>query len=479
MQVMAEQLTEAGVNVFVSDVKGDASGFCVAAFEQGEKPSDIEMKWNARNKIAPFEPIALGVDYWSVSNRFIPLRFSVSQAGSILFSRLLSLNPTQESHLAIAFSHARKNKIALDSVEELLALLDGMVAKKERGISASSISVIERKLVALEESGLWEMFGRPSLEIADLQGLNALNLSDMRKNMVASIAPAFLINKLFNELPEAGDVEVPKYAIFFDEAHYLFKDANKSLKDLMVTILKQIRSKGVAVFFVTQDVTDLPEEILSQLATKIIFSQKVFTEKGTKRLSALAKSFPRANKKTMEMLKSMPTGVALVSTLDEKGNQTAAAQVKIFAPATTMEIVADETLLASTDPELVRKYSRTERAAQARLPKEEKSFAFEKPEKVEMLEPEKKKLAITGEKRARPSIVDSLFSFLLKLLDFILKAGGTIAGKLIIKPLVSFFKYLAKKPIRIAWFILLLILLYAIIVNLGTIQSFLNSLKLS
>jgi len=344
MQTLAEQLADLDVNVFVSDIKGDASGFCVPGAE------------NKRNIHAPYEPHSIEANYWSVSDRFIPLRFSLSDAGTILISRLLSLNPTQESHLSMAFSHARKKNIPLHTFEELLDVLDVLVKTKARGFSSSSVSVIERKVVALIDSGLGEMFGKPNISINDLRGLNVLNLSDSRKNMAVSIAPAFLLQMLFDKLPEKGDVDKPEYVIFFDEAHYLFKDSNKSLQDLMVTILKQIRSKGVSVFFVTQDVTDLPDEILSQLSTKIIFSQKVFTQKGNRRLKALAKSFPDSELDVLERLKRMPTGVAIVSTLDKSGNQTEPKEVTMFAPATTMEVVDDETLLRASDPKLIKKY---------------------------------------------------------------------------------------------------------------------------
>ena len=503
MQVLSEQLSDAGVHVFVSDVKGDASGFCVPAFEQEDEPSLAEKKWNERNALAPFEPASFGVNYWSVSDRFARMRFSVSEVGSVLFSRLLSLNPTQESHLAIAFSHAKKAGKPLDDLEQLMDILDELVETKARGISPSSISVIERKILALEESGLGKMFGRPSVKMQDLGGLNVLNLSDARRDMAVSIAPAFILQKLFNIMPEVGDREKPEFVIFFDEAHYLFKDANKSLRDLMVTILKQIRSKGIAVFFVTQDVTDLPEEILSQLSTKIIFSQKVFTEKGAQRLNALARSFPKSRIDVMEKLKTMPTGVALFSTLDEKGNQTDPMEVRVFAPATTMEVVPDEVLLEATDRKLIEKYSRSERPKAIPRPKPETAAAPEpvavpkireqkpvpKPLTAEKEETRKKPAVkeqpvrikeVIVEKRVvkkGPGFLEGLFGGLLKLLDFLLKAGAKIVTALLIKPAVSFYRYLTKKPARIIFFLAFLLLIYVVFVNWPMIQSLLDSLR--
>jgi len=465
MQTLAEQLADLDVNVFVSDIKGDASGFCVPGAE------------NKRNIHAPYEPHSIEANYWSVSDRFIPLRFSLSDAGTILISRLLSLNPTQESHLSMAFSHARKKNIPLHTFEELLDVLDVLLKTKARGFSSSSVSVIERKVVALIDSGLGEMFGKPNISINDLRGLNVLNLSDSRKNMAVSIAPAFLLQMLFDNLPEKGDVDQPEYVIFFDEAHYLFKDSNKSLQDLMVTILKQIRSKGVSVFFVTQDATDLPDEILSQLSTKIIFSQKVFTQKGNRRLKALAKSFPDSELDVLERLKRMPTGVAIVSTLDQNGNQTEPKEVTMFAPATTMEVVDDETLLSSSDPKLIKKYySKKAKKAENKRKWEEKQVVstpkeIRKETKSANARPEKKP------KKKGPSLWDGLFKFLLKLLDFILKVIGKIFNFLIFKPLKRYYKWAMKKKVRILWTLLLLLLVYVLFVNWGLVQSFLDLLK--
>lgn len=462
MQVLAEQLADSGVRVFVSDVKGDASGFCMKGKE------------NERNKLAPYEPHGIETNYWSVSDRFIPLRFSVESAGPVLLSRLLSLNPTQESHLSLAFSYARKNNIPLHDLGQLLDLLDELIQSKARGISSSSISVIERKVLALNDSGLGKMFGKPSIELGDLEGMNVLNLSDSRKDMAVSIAPAFLLQMLFESLPEKGDVEKPEYAIFFDEAHYLFKDANKSLQDLMVTILKQIRSKGVSIFFVTQDVTDLPDDVLSQLSTKIIFSQKAFTQKGNRRLKALALSFPESEIDVLERLKRMPPGVAIVSTLGDGGSQTEPCEVRMFAPASTMEVVQDKTLLEASDPEMVRKYAKRKKAAKEkkRIPKAEvitpPSVTEQKPEKKSKEKPRKR----------GPSMWDGFFRFLLKLLDFILKAISKVFKFLLLNPAKKYYRWAMKKKIRIIGTLLFLLLLYFLIVNWQLLQSYLDMLRL-
>jgi len=477
MQVLAEQLSGMGASLFVSDIKGDASGFCVPGLE------------NERNALAPYKPHGIETNYWSASSRFIPLRFSLRQVGSVLLSRLLSLNPTQESHLSLAFSYARRNGKPLDDIEELLGILDEMVSSGQRGISASSVSVIERKALSLQESGLSSLFGRPSLDFKDLSGMNVLNLSDARKDMGASIAPAFLLQMLFESLPEVGDVETPRFVIFFDEAHYLFKDANKSLRDLMVTILKQIRSKGVSVFFVTQDVSDLPDEVLSQLSTKIIFSQKVFTSRGNSRLKALAFSFPSSRMDVMERLKSLPPGSAIFSTLDQGGNQTPPREVRVFAPASTMQVVPDGTLKEASDPKLMAKYSRTDappmRAPAAGPPPATAAILRADPRGDARIEPKPAKAQDTRPRTAKnekgrkgSSIWDAIFSFLLKLLDFLLKAGGRIFTAIILKPGKSLIKWMSKRPLRAIYLLLFLLLLYFLLVNWALVSSLLSSLKL-
>jgi hypothetical protein len=489
MQLLAEQLAGSGIRVFVSDVKGDASGFCVPCAET-EVP-DEDPQWppelSERNMLAPFKPHAIRAAYWSVGPRFSTMRFSLQDTGSVLLSRLLSLNPTQESHLALAFSFARKNGRALDDLGQLQDVLDDMIQTGQRGMSPASVSVIQRKLMAMEDSGLARMFGKPSLALSDLTGLNVLNLSDARKDMSASIAPAFVLNKLFNELPEVGDSGRPRFAVFFDEAHYLFKDSNKSLRDLMVTMLKQIRSKGVAVFFITQDATDLPEEILSQLSTKIIFSQKTLTEKGNSRLRALAKSFPDAGEDFAERLKSLPPGTAIASSLDPEGNQTAPKEVKVFAPASTMAVVPDDVLRKSTDPKLIAKYNKFEAKPRSIASKPaapmflaSKSDALKAPAQAPIKTeevPSKRAENEAPHKKPSKSIWDGIFGFLLKLLDFMLKALGKIAGALIIRPLQKLIRWMFKKPVRIIYVLLLLLVIYVLAVNWPLMSGFLRALR--
>lgn len=490
MQILAEQLADSGVNVFVSDVKGDASGFCVTGSESSVSSS-------GRNELAPYQPHPIKANYWSLSGSLTRMRFSLKEIGPVLLGRLLELNSTQESHLALAFSYARKQNagpieaeasmvhgtkrrsIGLETPDDLLELLDEMVRKEERGISKSSVNVIERKILSLQESGLDSMFGSPSLDLDDLEGLNVLNLSESRRNMIASIAPAFLLQKLFNELPELGDVEKPGYAIFFDEAHYLFKDANKSLRDLIVTILKQIRSKGVSVFFVTQDVMDLPDDVLSQLSTKIIFAQRIATAKGESALKALARSFPKTGDlDLLETFKSLAPGVAIVTSLDSNGKQTKPQKVRMFAPATTMEVVDFKVLRQETDHGLLKKYAAIEK--KKKEPKKEIKQESGKPETVHH-EPEIRKVKVIKEVKVvkrGPGIADHIFKFLLKLLDFLIKVFSRLLSAILVKPAKKFFKWLFKKPIRIIYLLLFLLIAYAVFVNWNLIQGFLDSLKL-
>jgi hypothetical protein len=467
MQILAEQLADSGVNVFVSDVKGDASGFCVPSSESSVSSS-------GRNELAPYKPHSIPANYWSLSKSLTRMRFSLKEIGPVLLSRLLELNSTQESHLALAFSYARKQDTQPETPDDLLDLLDSMVKEEARGIAKSSVNVIERKILSLQESGLDSMFGNPSIELDDLKGMNVLNLSESRRNMIASIAPAFLLQKLFNELPEVGDVEKPKYAIFFDEAHYLFKDANKSLRDLIVTILKQIRSKGVSVFFVSQDVMDLPDDVLSQLSTKIIFAQRIATAKGESALKALVRSFPKTQDlDLLETFKSLAPGVAVVTTLDQNGRQTKPKKIRMFAPATTMKIVDFKTLREETDAILLKKYSQVkkkEKKSKSRIPEKE----------TEHHEPETRKVKVIKEMKVvkkGPGIADHVFKFLLKLVDFLIKLFGKLISAILIKPGKKFFKWIFKKPVRILYALVLLLVIYVVFVNWQIIQDALNALN--
>jgi len=456
MQLLAEQLADSGVNVFVSDVKGDASGFCVAGSR------------HERNALAQFVPHSLRANYWSLSTELARLRFSLQDVGPVLLSRLLELNSTQESHLSLVFSYVRKNNKTLHSIDDLLSVLNEMIVTGHRGISKSSMSVIERKLLSLQEAGMDKIFGKRFVELEDLGGLNVLNLSDSRKNMLASITPAFLLQKLFNELPEVGDVDVPKYVLFFDEAHYLFKDANKSLRNLIVTILKQIRSKGVAVFFITQDVADLPEDVLSQLGTKIIFAQRVASAKGEATLRSLSKSFPKTTEFDIaEELKALAPGVAVVTTLDALGQQTKPKKVTMFAPATSMNVIDYQTLRSSTNPALLKKYAVSN---DGRITKTNPEFLEKKPSPVVSS-------ASDNSKSKKASVWIPIFWFLLKFLDFILKAGGKVVNAVVIKPLQNFFKWMFRKPIRVLYLLLILLILYMLFVNWHLIDSVLKLLR--
>lgn len=489
MQLIAEQLADNSITVFVSDVKGDASGFCKKGLE------------NERNENAPFSTHSIKTNYWSISNRFARLRFSLEEIGSILISRMLSLNPTQESHLSLAFIYAKKNGHKLNSIEDLLSVLQKMSIQKQRGVMQSSVSVIERKLYSLEESGLWDMFGLPSIEIEDIKGLNVLNLSDARKNMAATLAPAFLLKKLFDQLPEEGDIEQPKLVIFFDEAHYLFNEANKSLNDLIITILKQIRSKGVSVFFVTQEVSDIPDEILGQLASKIIFCQRTLTQKGNSKIKALSKSFPKTSFDIEEKLKTLATGISLVCLPDQKGMPLPPIETNMFAPATSMEVITDEELYNETDEELIEKYKEQKIVKKEKITilehKKIESNKIDENKKIESLKPKEiqklvqpkkesiKKYQKESEqnKQIEPrsngsNILAMCLGIIQQILNFIAHNLGRLIEYLIFRPISKFIKYLLKKPIRIFWFLLFILICYIIFINWDLINSLLSSFKI-
>ncbi|MCX6767240.1 MAG: DUF853 family protein, partial [Candidatus Micrarchaeota archaeon] len=292
VQKIIEELSAVGVPVFLSDVKGDASGFCVPGepARASKRAGELGIDW---------APAAFPAVYWSISNRLVPLRFRVRDVGAVLFSRLLGLNPVQESHLNIAFIYAEQNAKDLLSLGDLKAVLEFLKDNPDEvsGTSPQAISVVLRKLSELAAGQAASMFGEPAIDLKDAleEGrVNVLNLADVKDDSVSAIAAAFLLYKLFNELPEIGEAARPKLVFFLDEAHVLFQGANKSLVELVVKILRRIRSKGVGVFFMTQDALDLPSPVLKLLGTKIQFAMRAFTRKGLGDMKAIAESFPES-----------------------------------------------------------------------------------------------------------------------------------------------------------------------------------------
>jgi DNA helicase HerA-like ATPase len=355
LQSMAERLSFAGVPVFMADVKGDLSGAGAAG-----NPSE---KFLARVKdlgLEGFQPYANSVAFWDVFGQGgIPVRATVSDMGPLLLARLLNLNDTQTGVLQLIFKIADDQGLLLLDLKDLRAMVQhvGEHAKEfttEYGnVSSASVGAIQRGLLTLDEQGGDQFFGEPMLNIHDLMkvdenGRGVINILHADKLVQApalySTFLLWLLAELFEQLPEAGDLDKPKLVFFFDEAHLLFSDAPQALTDKVEQVVRLIRSKGVGVFFVTQNPLDVPEKILGQLGNRVQHALRAFTPRDQKAVQAAAQTM-RANPKfdAAEAITELGVGEALVSFLDEKGRPTMVERSMIFPPASRLgPLTADE-----------------------------------------------------------------------------------------------------------------------------------------
>ncbi len=355
LQSMAERLSFAGVPVFMADVKGDLSGMGAAGV--------VTPKLEARLKdlgLEGFAPYANPVAFWDVFGQGgIPVRATVSDMGPLLLSRLLNLNDTQSGVLQLVFKIADDQGLMLLDLKDLRAMVQhvGDNAKEfttEYGnVSAASIGAIQRGLLTLDEQGGDVFFGEPMLNIHDLMkvdenGRGVINVLSAEKLIHApalySTFLLWMLAELFEQLPEAGDLDKPKLVFFFDEAHLLFSDAPQALTDKVEQVVRLIRSKGVGVFFVTQNPLDVPEKILGQLGNRVQHALRAFTPRDQKAVQAAAQTM-RANPKfdAATAITELGVGEALVSFLDEKGRPNVVERSMIFPPASRLgPLTADE-----------------------------------------------------------------------------------------------------------------------------------------
>ncbi len=344
LQNLAEGFANAGVPVFMADVKGDLSGMC----EVGNM-EDFLVKRAELIGLESYFPAAMPVVFWDLyGEQGHPIRTTITEMGPILLARLLDLNNTQEGILNIAFTVARDEKMPLLDLKDLRALLVNIsdraaeLSAEYGNISKASVGAIQRSLLSLESQGVENFFGEPALNISDmmrtsLDGKGICNILAADKLIQSpklySTFLLWLLAELFEELPEAGDMDKPKLVFFFDEAHLLFKDAPKALLEKVEQVVRLIRSKGVGVYFVTQTPSDVPETVLAQLANKIQHGLRAFTPKAQKAVKAAAQSF-RANPDldTETVITELGIGEALVSTLEKKAIPSMVQQTMIRPP---------------------------------------------------------------------------------------------------------------------------------------------------
>lgn len=355
IQVLSEQLSSQGVPVLVMDIKGDISGLALS----GDSNTAIETRCQQLD--ITFVPRGYPVEFLTLnpSHPGIPIRATVDEFGPLLFSRMLDLNEAQEGLITVLFEYAKQEKLPLVELSDVKTVLRFMQTNEEKkafetrfgSVSQASIGIIVRKIIELENQGGADFFGEPAYRVSDLiktnaQGLGVisiLRLSDMQdKPKLFSTFMLKLLSDIYRQMPELGDPEKPELVIFIDEAHLTFSNASKALLNLLDTIVKLIRSKGVGLIFCTQTPNDIPDNILSQLGLKIQHALRAFTAKDRSAMKLIAQNFPLSDHyQTEQLLTSLATGEALVSALDNKGQPTPLIQCMIRPPTSRMGCLSD------------------------------------------------------------------------------------------------------------------------------------------
>ena len=348
LQSLAERFSYIGVPVFMADVKSDLSGMGAAGSISPKFQQRLDLL-----QLTNFTPYASPVAYWDVfGEQGHPVRATVSDMGPLLLSRLLDLNETQAGVLTLIFKIADDNGLLLLDMKDLRAMAQfvGENAKRfttEYGnVSSASVGAIQRGLLQLEQQGADKFFGEPMLDMADLMrldqyGRGVINILSAEKlynsPKLYSTFLLWMLSELFEQLPEVGDVEKPKLVFFFDEAHLLFNDAPKVLLERIELVVRLIRSKGVGVYFVTQNPLDVPDSVLAQLGNRVQHALRAFTPRDQKAVKVAAETM-RANPKfSAEVaITELGTGEALVSFLDEKGRPNMVERAFILPPASRL-----------------------------------------------------------------------------------------------------------------------------------------------
>jgi len=349
LQLLAEQLSAHGVPVFAADIKGDLSGLSVPGMP-GDKISaraaSVGQQWTATGY--PTEFYALGGQGTGV-----PLRVTMSAFGPVLLSKVLGLNDTQESSLGLIFHYADRQGLPLLDLEDLRAVVGYLTSPEGKadlktlgGLSTATAGVILRELIGFSDQGADAFFGEPEFESADLlqiapdgRGLISLvelpNLQD--RPAIFSTFLMWLLADLFHDLPEVGDVDQPKLVFFFDEAHLLFNDASEAFLDQIAQTVRLIRSKGVGVFFVTQSPTDVPDDVLAQLGSRVQHQLRAHTPNDAKALRSTVNTYPTSAYADLgEVITSLGIGEAVVTVMNERGAPTPVAWTRLRAPESLM-----------------------------------------------------------------------------------------------------------------------------------------------
>jgi DNA helicase HerA-like ATPase len=443
LQILAQGLSDAGVPVFAADVKGDLCG--VAA------PGTPNPKFEERAKLMglTLDPQAAPVVFWDLfGQQGHPIRATVSEMGPLLISRMLDLNDVQEGVLTVVFRAADEEGLLLLDLKDLQAALTyasenaKALGAKYGNVSPATVATIQRKLLVLEDQGAAGFFGEPALQLSDLMrtdgsGRGYVNILAADKLIASPRLYAtfllWLMSELFEELPEVGDPDKPRLAFFFDEAHLLFRDAPKPLLEKVEQVVRLIRSKGVGVYFVTQNPADIPETVLGQLGNRIQHALRAYTPTEQKGLKAASNSF-RANPAfdTAEAIQGLGVGEALVSVLDEKGAPTVVQKTLVRPPVSRLGPItpAERTAIMGQSPVrgLYDTVKDRESAFEMLKARADSAAAAAAREAAAEAEPASRPATRAAQPRARASSRQSMGEAFTKSL--LRQAGSTIAREL-------------------------------------------------
>ncbi|WP_328989339.1 DUF853 domain-containing protein [Kribbella sp. NBC_01245] len=358
LQLMAEQLSSAGVAVFAADIKGDLSGI--------SQPGQESEKLLARTKTIGQEWTGVGFpsEFYTLGGQGtgVPIRATITSFGPVLLSKVLGLNDVQESSLGLIFHYADKQGLPLLDLKDLRAVIQHLTSDEGKedlkslgGLSSATAGVILRALIGFADQGADAFFGETEFDTADLlrvtDGKGVVSLLELPnvqdRPALFSTFLMWLLADLFHDLPEVGDVDKPKLVFFFDEAHLLFDDASKAFLDSIAQTVRLIRSKGVGVFFVTQTPKDVPDDVLAQLGSRVQHQLRAHTPNDAKALKATVSTFPNSSYDLSEVLTSLGIGEAVVTVMNEKGAPTPVAWTRLRAPQSLMAPASPEQMAAA------------------------------------------------------------------------------------------------------------------------------------
>ncbi len=457
LQILAEGFSSIGVPVFVTDIKGDLSGLS----QPGRPHPKIDERVQ-KIGIEDYQPRANPTVLWDIfGEQGLPLRVSVSDMGPLLLSSLLELNDTQTGILYAAFDLADEEGLLLLDLKDLKALLNWMAdnARDLRAdygnISGASVAAIQRKLLVLDEQGAEEFFGEPALElkdimITDFSGLGLISILDATRLSSRSprVYAAFLLwfmSELYENLPEVGDADKPRFVCFFDEAHLLFDQSSRPLLEKIEQVVRLIRSKGVGIYFVTQSPLDIPEDVLGQLGLRVQHALRAFTPKDKKAINTVAETFrPNPKLDIRQVIGQLGTGEALVSSLQADGVPTMVEQTLIRPPVSRIGPVDEATRkrLIESSPLHARYAEDIDRASAFELLRkraEEKQAELEKQAAAEAAEKQRaaeEKARQKAERASRPR-GRSRQTFAEAMIKSTLRSVGSSLGRRIVRGILG------------------------------------------